>query len=126
MEERVRRLQAASFAMASDTGIRSHRLWTSVDRRAAPLAVIALFAVDRRRARRHHAVRSVLRQCHTGDRSRQEAQRQSEAGLGTVAARTRRRGRAHGREYPDRAMGAAMPGAAGLVLPLGAGTAGDP
>ena len=60
-------------------GVRSHRLWAPVDRRAAPLAFLALCAADRRRARRHHPVRAVLRHRRARARSRQEAQRQPEA-----------------------------------------------
>ena len=75
LEERVRRLSAAAFAVAAASGVRPHRLWTHPDRRAAPLAFLALCAADGRRARRHHPVRAVLRLGRAGDRSRQEAQR---------------------------------------------------
>src|SRR3984893_8185694 len=46
LENRVRRLSAAAFALAPASGLRSHRLWTHPDRRAAPLAFLALCAID--------------------------------------------------------------------------------
>ena len=60
LEERVRRLSAAAFAMAAEGRVRPHRLWARADRRAAPLAHLALLAIDRGRAQRHHPVRAVL------------------------------------------------------------------
>ena len=42
LEERVRRLPAAALAMAAEGRIRPHHLWPRLDRRAAPLAHLAL------------------------------------------------------------------------------------
>src|SRR5229473_270441 len=69
LEERVRRLRSPSITLAAESGVRPHRLWPHPDRRAAPLAFVALCAADGRRARRHHPVRAVLRQCRARDRS---------------------------------------------------------
>src|ERR1700730_13806492 len=93
---------------------------------AAPFAFLVLLEPERRRARRHHPLRAVLRQRRQGARSRPQAERQPLPRLGTVAARTRRCGRAHAGEHADRGMGAAVPGAAGFLLSLGARAAGDP
>ena len=126
LEERVRRLPAVALAVAAEGGVRPHHLWPRADRRAAPFAHLALSATDRGRSQRHRQVRTVL--CVRGPRhrTRPQAQCQPENGVGTVAARTGRCGRPNGRERADRAVGPAMPGAADLVLSLGAGAAGDP
>ena len=89
LEERVRRLSAAALAMAAEGRVRPHHLWARADRRAAPLAYLALSAIDRGRAQRHHPVRAVLCLRHPRHRTRPQAQRQPETGVGVVAAPNR-------------------------------------
>src|SRR6266852_5789146 len=72
LEERVWRLHADSFALAAESDIRPHRLWTHADRRAAPLAFIAIRTIDGRCAQRSDAVRAVLCRCRPRARSRPE------------------------------------------------------
>ena len=99
LEERVRQLQAAAVAMAAGGDIRPHRLWPPADRRAAPLALVALCRADGGRPQRHHPVRAILRHRGARDRARPQARRQPETGIGTVTARTRRCGRPHAGEH---------------------------
>ena len=63
---------------------------------------------------------------HPRHRSRQEAQCQHGARLRPLAEGEGGCGRAHAGELADHPVGAAMPGAARLVLSLGAGAPGDP
>ena len=98
LEERVRRLQAAAVALAAEGRVRPHHVWPHADRRAAPLAFLALCAADRGRAQRHHPLRAVLRLRDPRHRSRQQAQCQPwRASRSCRQARGTMRSRACGR-----------------------------
>src|SRR2546423_436290 len=59
-EGRVGGFPGVPLAGGEEGGFRPPRLWPHFDRRAAPLAHLALCATDGRRSRRHHAVRAVF------------------------------------------------------------------